>query len=82
MQFIKDYFKGLAIGSGAILPGISSGVLCVIFGIYEKLLDSILNFFKNVKENFKFLLPIILGTGSGIILFSNILNYLIHILFK
>lgn len=78
MQFIKDYFKGVAIGSGAILPGISSGVLCVIFGIYEKLLDSILNFFKNIKENFKFLFPIMLGIVSGIILFSNILNYLFY----
>ena len=28
---------GILIGAGAILPGISSGVLCVIFGIYEKL---------------------------------------------
>lgn len=78
MQFIKNYFKGLAIGSGAILPGISSGVLCVIFGIYEKLLDSVLNFFNNIKSNFKFLFPIILGTISGIILFGNILNYLFY----
>ena len=46
--------KGIAIGAGAILPGISSGVLCVIFGIYEKLLDSILNFLKILKiiQNF------------------------------
>ena len=60
MQFIKNYFKGIAIGSGAILPGISSGVLCVVFGIYEKLLDSVLNFFKNIKKNFKFIFPIAL----------------------
>ena len=47
MSFILDFFKGIAIGTGAILPGISSGVLCVIFGIYEKLLDSVLCFFRN-----------------------------------
>ena len=78
MQFINNYFKGVAIGSGAILPGISSGVLCVIFGIYEKLLDSILNFFKDIKKNFVFLFPIILGIVCGIILFGNILNYLFY----
>ena len=78
MQFIKNYFKGLAIGSGAILPGISSGVLCVVFGIYEKLLDSVLNFFENIKENFKFIFPIALGGISGIILFGNVLNYLFY----
>ena len=47
MSFILNFFKGVAIGAGAILPGISSGVLCVVFGIYEKLLDSVLGFFKN-----------------------------------
>lgn len=72
---ILDLVKGIAIGAGAILPGISSGVLCVIFGIYDKLLDSILNFFKNIKENVKFLLPLALGGVIGIILFGNILNY-------
>lgn len=51
MKFLKDCLKGVAIGAGAILPGISSGVLCVVLGIYEKLLDAILNFFGNVKEN-------------------------------
>lgn len=58
MYFLSDCLKGIAIGSGAILPGISSGVFCVIFGIYEKLLDSILNFFTDMKNNFKFLFPI------------------------
>ncbi len=63
---------------GAILPGISSGVLCVIFGIYEKLLDSILNFFKDIKNNTKFLLPIFIGVAIGIIIFGNVLRFLFN----
>ena len=74
MNFLVNCVKGIAIGAGAILPGISSGVLCVIFGIYEKLLDSILNFFKDLKNTSKFLTPIIIGAGIGILLISNILN--------
>ena len=77
MNFVFNCLKGIAIGSGAILPGISSGVLCVVFGIYEKLLDSILYFFKDIKNNFKFLFPIILGAVIGILIFSNLLNYLL-----
>lgn len=77
MSFLINCAKGIAIGAGAILPGISSGVFCVIFGIYEKLLDSILNFFKNVKDNLIFLLPILIGVFIGIMAFSNILNYLL-----
>lgn len=78
MSFISNFFKGIAIGAGAILPGISSGVLCVVFGIYEKLLDSILDFFKNIKKNIKFLFPIFLGILFGVLSFSNILNYLLY----
>ena len=37
MIFLFNYIKGILIGAGAIIPGISSGVLCVIFGIYETL---------------------------------------------
>lgn len=78
MNFIFNFFKGIAIGAGAILPGISSGVLCVVFGIYEKLLNSILGFFKNIKENITFLFPILLGCTFGVLLFSNVLNYLLY----
>lgn len=78
MKFIVNLGKGILIGAGCILPGISSGVLCVVFGIYEKLLDSILNFFKDVHKNFKFLLPIALGGIIGIILFSKILQFLLY----
>lgn len=78
MSSIVNFFKGVVIGAGAILPGISSGVLCVIFGIYETLLDSVLGLFKNIKKNTKFLLPIILGGIIGVLLFSNILNYLLY----
>ena len=60
---------------GAILPGISSGVFCVIFGIYEKLLDSVLNFTKDIKNNIKFLTPILIGCFLGYFIFGNILNY-------
>ena len=78
MNFISNSIKGVLIGAGAIMPGISSGVLCVIFGIYEKLLDSILNFFNDIKENFKFLFPLVFGGLIGVFLFSNLLNYIFN----
>lgn len=78
MKFIIDFLKGVIIGAGCILPGISSGVLCVIFGMYEKLLDSILNLFKETRENLKFLLPITLGVVLGIILFGKVLQFVLY----
>lgn len=78
MKFIVDFVKGILIGAGCILPGISSGVLCVVFGIYEKLLDSILNLFTDIRKNFKFLFPIALGGIVGMIIFSKMLQYLLY----
>lgn len=78
MNGFLNMIKGIFIGAGAIVPGVSSGVLCVIFGIYEKLLDAVLNFFKDLKKNFKFLFPIAVGVGIGVLLFSNMLNYLLY----
>ena len=75
---MKKFLQGIVIGAGAILPGISSGVLCVLFNLYEKLLDSVLNFFKKPKENFKFLFPIIIGIIIGVLAFSNLLNYILY----
>ena len=75
MHFLLQIIKGFFIGAGAILPGISSGVICVIFGLYEKIVDSVLGFFTNVKNNLKFLLPIIIGLLIGIIVFGKILRY-------
>ena len=80
MNALSNFIKGIFIGSGAILPGISSGVICMVLGLYEKLLDSILNFFKDIKNNFKFLFPIVCGALLGIILFSNLISYCFNVI--
>ena len=76
VNFCTNILKGIFLGAGAILPGISSGVLCVIFGIYEKLVNSVLGIFKDFKTNFKFLLPLCIGGFVGVLLFGNSLNFL------
>lgn len=78
MDFLLSIGKGILIGSGAILPGISSGVLCVIFGIYEKLVNSVLGIFKDFKKNVTFLFPIVVGALIGFLIFGNLLNYVFN----
>ncbi len=72
--FLKNIFIGLLIGFGAILPGVSSGVFCVIFGIYDKLLNACSSIFKNFKKNFLYLLPFAIGGFIGIFLFGNLIK--------
>ena len=74
---MKNFFKGIIVGIGGISPGLSGSVLLVILGLYQKTIDSISNFFKNPKDNLKFLIPLVLGGGVGIILFSKIVDFLL-----
>lgn len=76
LQFFTCVIKGIFLGAGAILPGISSGVLCVIFGIYEKIVNSILGIFKDFRTNFKFLFPLCIGGFVGVLTFGKSLNFL------
>ena len=70
------FMIGILIGAGAILPGISSGVLCVVFGIYDRLIESVLGFFKDMKKNTLFLFPIVIGVAIGVVLLGNVLKIL------
>lgn len=80
MGFFLNFIKGIFIGVGMIMPGVSGGSLAVIFGIYEKITDLIANVFKDFKRNFKknlfFILPVALGGGVGVLGFSRIIEYL------
>lgn len=41
--FLVRMLQGMLIGLGAVLPGISGGVLCVIFGIYRPVMELLSN---------------------------------------
>ena len=75
---IKLILKGFLIGIGKIIPGFSGALLAISFNVYDKLINSITNFFSNKKENIIFLLNLSIGIISGIILFSKIILYLLN----
>ena len=67
--------KGFVIGLANIIPGVSGGTLAITLGIYEKLIGVLTHFFKNWKENLKFLIPIGIGAVLSLLVFSNIIGY-------
>lgn len=70
--------KGFIIGIGKIIPGISGSVLAISMGVYDKIIYSFSNFFKDVKKNFIFLLQIFIGIFISIFLGSKLIHYLIN----
>lgn len=67
--------KGFIIGVANIIPGVSGGTLAITLGIYEKLISVISHFFKNIKENLKFIIPIGIGAVLSILLLSKVINF-------
>lgn len=74
MKFLKETFKGFIIGTGAIVPGVSGGVIASVLGLYEPIIAALSHFFKNVRKNFIFLLPYAIGGAAGFLLFSYIIG--------
>ena len=63
--FLVRMLQGMLIGLGAVLPGISGGILCVIFGIYRPVMELLSNPRKYFFTHIRKLLPVILGGAVG-----------------
>lgn len=77
-QFIMRIVQGAVIGLGAVLPGVSGGVLCVVFGVYKPIMEVLSNPFKAIKKHIGLLIPIGLGIGVGFLGISKILGILLN----
>ncbi|MDE5946212.1 MAG: DUF368 domain-containing protein [Oscillospiraceae bacterium] len=69
-----NVLKGVVIGVANSIPGVSGGTMMVIMKVFDRLLGAVSLNFKKLKENFVFLVTIILGMGIGIILSSKVLS--------
>lgn len=67
--------KGIIVGTGFILPGVSGGALAAIFGLYERMISFVAHLSRDFKQNFLFFLPVGIGMLSGIVLLSYPLGY-------
>lgn len=70
--------KGFIVGIAKVIPGVSGAMVAVSFSLYDKLIDSIVNFFNAPKDNFKFLFKFFIGVFLAIVCFSNVIGYFIN----
>ncbi len=73
---LLSILKGMIVGTGAILPGVSGGVLCMAFGIYEPLMEILADPLHNAKKHLKLFLPFIVGWLAGFFLLAKVLEIL------
>lgn len=74
---LSNIVIGLIIGVGLILPGVSGGVIAVILNVYDSLVYSMHNLFKEPKKSLKLLIPIGIGVCIGAFLIGKLINYLL-----
>lgn len=77
-RLILQIFQGALIGLGAVLPGISGGVLCVVFGIYKPVMELLSHPFQNFKTHVPKLIPVIIGAAVGFLGIANLLAYFLE----
>lgn len=78
MKFFVKIVQGVLIGLGAVLPGISGGVLCVVFGIYKTIMEFLADPFRKLKTHFPKLLPVGIGGVIGFLGIANLLSIVLE----
>ena len=76
LLFLFRVIQGALIGGGAILPGVSGGVLAVVFGIYQPMMAFLSRPFQTFKTYWKLFIPIMLGVGLGFWGFAKLVAWL------
>ena len=70
LKWLLRAIQGALIGGGAILPGISGGVLAVAFGIYRPMMAVLAHPMRNLRRYSDMLIPAAIGWGLGFIFFA------------
>lgn len=88
MKRIVLALKGVLFGIANVIPGVSGGTIALITGVFDKLMESIGNFFKKGigrekrLEYFWFLVTFGIGVGIGILGFAKLMTFLLEHGFK
>ena len=77
-KFFPALLQGALIGLGAVLPGISGGVLSVIFGVYRPVMELLADPLKNFRTHFPKLYPYLLGYLLGFLGVANVLAFFLN----
>ena len=70
--------QGALIGAGAILPGISGGVLCVLFGIYQPMMALLAHPIRTFRIYYKLFIPVLIGFAVGFFALAGLVSLLLE----
>ena len=75
----KNLPKGFLMGIVELIPGVSSGTMALLLGIYDQLLGAISHVVsKHYKNGIIFLVPLVAGMAAAIITMSSVIDYMLQ----
>ena len=77
-SIIIGVLQGIVIGVSGILPGISGGVLCILFGVYKPFMEVLASPVQGIKTHYKMLLPVGIGASLGFFMFVRTVSEVIE----
>ena len=78
LRFLGKVLQGALIGLGAVLPGISGGVLSVVFGVYRPIMELLSDPVHKVAPPSPGIIPLYDWIGSRISGVANLLSYVLR----
>ena len=64
-RWLRDLLCGALIGAGAILPGVSGGVLAVVFDVYRPVMETLTHPKQGLRRYWHIFLPLGIGCAAG-----------------
>ena len=78
LRFLGKVLQGALIGLGAVLPGISGGVLSVVFGVYRPIMELLSDPVHKWRTHLRELFPYMIGSAAGFLGVANLLSYVLE----
>ena len=77
LNFLWKVLQGALIGLGAVLPGISGGVLSVVFRVYRPIMELLADPVHKWRTHLPKLFPYMIGSAAGFLGVANLLSYIL-----
>ncbi|WP_280768612.1 DUF368 domain-containing protein [Salipaludibacillus daqingensis] len=75
----RNIYRGFLMGVSNIIPGVSAGTIALVLGIYDRLIESISDFFSSRwRQTLGFLVPLGIGVILPFILLSGVIKWLME----
>ena len=76
LKYVLYLIQGALVGIGAILPGVSGGVMCVAFGVYEPLMALMTHPLKTWRKHAGMFIPFVVGWAIGFLFLAKAVDLL------